>query len=60
MGKASVKTNLDANGNYTETDGIIVECWALVRKKATSKGCKAGVVAYFDKATYARVRGKEI
>lgn len=57
---ASVKTNWDADGNYTETDGIIVDCWALVRKKATIKGCKAGVAAYFDKYTFERVRGKEI
>ena len=57
---AIVKTNWDANGNYTETGGSIVECWALVRKKTTPKGCPAGVASYWDKQTLERVRGSEI
>lgn len=49
---ATIKTNYDANGNYS-ADGVTMEVWELYRRHAVKHGLKTS--AYFDKVTFNRV-----
>lgn len=50
---AEIKTNWDINGKWSDTDGIIVECWELYRKRPVKNGLQSS--HYFSKADFSKV-----
>lgn len=50
---ATVRTQYDAAGNYTDAAGVHVDCWELYRRRPVKHGLRTS--AYFDKVTFARI-----
>lgn len=50
---AVIRTVYDADGNYTNAEGVKLEVWELYRKLPVRHGLKES--AYFDKTTFRRV-----
>lgn len=50
---ATVRTQYDAEGNYTSADGVEVETWELYRKRPVKHGLRSS--HYFRKDNYKRV-----
>lgn len=50
---ATVRTNYDADGNYTNAEGVEIEVYELYRKKPVKHGLKDS--AYFNKVNFSRV-----
>lgn len=50
---AMVKSQYDAEGNWTDEDGVEVEVWELYRKRLVKNGLQSS--AYFAKGSFKRV-----
>jgi len=51
-----LKTNYDAEGNYTSAEGIIIDAWELYRRKPVKHGLKDS--AFFRADTFDRTFGE--
>lgn len=48
-----IRTNYDADGNWSSDDGVQVEVWELYRRRPVKHGLRSS--AYFDKVTFRQV-----
>lgn len=55
---AKVKTNWDANDNWSESNGLIVECWELYRKKPVKHDNQSS--CFWSKSDFKKVFGEKV